>query len=105
MSETAVEKIRNRYADFFTTFAERTDFQRVLEIVDNATNTAVSDDVAVIGKLIVLSDAERAVDAFADFYRRILPPTIVNNLSEDLKWVLNKARETATVLWLEGQRK
>ncbi|MEM2484332.1 MAG: hypothetical protein QXR26_03610 [Candidatus Caldarchaeum sp.] len=59
----------------------------------------------MIGKLIVLSDAEKAVDAFANFYRRILPPTIVNNLSEDLKWVLNKARETATILWLQGVRK
>ncbi|MEM0350114.1 MAG: hypothetical protein QXD24_08065 [Candidatus Caldarchaeum sp.] len=105
MSETAVEKIRDRYSCFFDGLAERADFQRVLEVVENAVNTAVSDDVAVIGKLIVLSDAEKAVDAFAGFYRRILPPTIVNNLAEDLKWVLNKARETATVLWLEGQRK
>jgi len=54
---------------------------------------------------MVLSDAERAVEVFADFYRRCIPPTIVNNLAEDLKWVVEKARETATVLWLEGQKR
>jgi len=103
-SKTSLEYITNRYSGFFDGLAERADFQRVLEVVENAVNTAVSDDVAVIGKLIVLSDAEKAVDAFAGFYRRILPPTIVNNLAEDLRWVVEKAREAAATLWLQGMR-
>ncbi|MEM1980905.1 MAG: hypothetical protein QW137_09945 [Candidatus Caldarchaeum sp.] len=61
--------------------------------------------MSIITKLVSLTDADSAVNAFADFYRKHIPPTVVNNLSEDLKWILNKARETATVLWLEGQRK
>ncbi|MEM0482495.1 MAG: hypothetical protein QXM16_06395 [Nitrososphaerota archaeon] len=100
-----LQHIRERYADFFTTFAERADFERVLEVVDNAVNTAFSDDTGVLAKLMVLSYAERAVEAFVDFYRKHIPPTVVNNLAEDLRWVVERARETATVLWLEGKRK
>ncbi|MEM3095433.1 MAG: hypothetical protein QXV62_00350, partial [Nitrososphaerota archaeon] len=80
-------------------------FERVLGVVDNAVNSAVSDDTGVLAKLMVLSDAEGAVEIFAGFYRKHIPPTVVNNLAEDLRWILQKARETATILWLEGQRK
>ncbi|MEM1976150.1 MAG: hypothetical protein QW074_08720 [Candidatus Caldarchaeum sp.] len=104
MSKTSLEKIRDRYADFFELPGDRMVFEKIVELIDNMVDTAVSD-IGVITKLMVLSDAERAVEVFADFYRRCIPPTIVNNLAEDLKWVVEKARETATVLWLEGQRK
>ncbi|MEM3122664.1 MAG: hypothetical protein QW756_01105 [Nitrososphaerota archaeon] len=105
MAETALQYIWERYADLFITFAERTDFERVLGVVDNAVNSAVSDDTGVLAKLMVLSDVEEGIKAFADFYKKHIPANVVNNLAEDLRWVVEKARETATVLWLEGQRK
>ncbi|MEM4288133.1 MAG: hypothetical protein QXV97_04935 [Candidatus Caldarchaeum sp.] len=60
-------------------------------------DTAVPD-TGIITKLTVLSDAERSVDDFAGFYRRILPPTVVNNLAGDLRWPVETARETIITL-------
>ncbi|MEM4374957.1 MAG: hypothetical protein QXI97_08205 [Nitrososphaerota archaeon] len=105
MAETTLQYIWERYADLFITFAERTDFERVLGVVDNAVNSAVSDDTGVLAKLMVLSDAEEGIKAFADFYRKHIPPTVVNNLAEDLRWLINKGRETTTILWLEAVKK
>ncbi|MEM3095498.1 MAG: hypothetical protein QXV62_00680 [Nitrososphaerota archaeon] len=105
MAETALQYIWERYAEFFGFPGDGMGFERVLGVVDNAVNTALSNDVGVIARLMTLSDAERAVEAFTDFHRRYIPATVVNNLAEDLRWILQKARETATILWLEEQRK
>ncbi|MEM4286565.1 MAG: hypothetical protein QXL65_02140 [Candidatus Caldarchaeum sp.] len=50
---------------------------------------------------MTFSDVEKSIDSSADFYRRYIPPTVVNNLAEDLRWVLEKAREIAILIWLE----
>lgn len=105
MSKTSLEHIVNRYTEFFESPGDRMEFEKVVEVVDNAVNTAVSNDVGVIGKFIVFSDAEKDIEAFADFYRRYIPTPVVNNLAADLRWIIQKARETATILWMEGQRK
>ncbi|MEM4417085.1 MAG: hypothetical protein QXD32_03410, partial [Nitrososphaerota archaeon] len=102
MPETALESIRDRYADLFILAGDKAEFERLIEAVDNAVNTSISDDVGVIAKFMALTNAEKTIDSFADFYRRYIQPTVVNNLSEDLRWVLEKVRETATILWLEG---
>ncbi|MEM0441510.1 MAG: hypothetical protein QXS50_05040 [Candidatus Caldarchaeum sp.] len=104
MSKTSLEHIVNRYTEFFESPGDRMEFEKVVEVVDNAVNTAVSNDVGVIGKFIVFSDAEKSIESFADF-RRYIPATVVNNLAEDLRWVLAKARETATILWMEENKK
>ncbi|MEM4375071.1 MAG: hypothetical protein QXI97_08795 [Nitrososphaerota archaeon] len=100
MAENTLQYIWERYADFFESPGIKVDFDRILDTVDCAVAQAV-DNTGVIAKLMTLSDAENAVETFTDFHRRHIPATVVNNLAEDLRWILQKARETATILWLE----
>ncbi|MEM1953241.1 MAG: hypothetical protein QW299_07940 [Candidatus Caldarchaeum sp.] len=102
-SKTSLEYITDRYSGFFDGL-ERTDFQKVLEVVENAVNTAVSEKPLII-KLMTISDAERTVDSFADVYKKLLPPTVVVNLAADLNWILEQARTTIIILWMEANNK
>ncbi|MEM1952655.1 MAG: hypothetical protein QW299_04915 [Candidatus Caldarchaeum sp.] len=103
-SKTSLEYITNRYSGFFDGLAERTDYQKVLEVVENAVNTAVSEKPLII-KLMTISDAERTVNSFADVYKKLLPPTVVVNLAADLNWILEQARTTIIILWTEANNK
>lgn len=76
------------------------DFTAVLETVERAIDTVVSEAQLLV-KLMVISDAEKSVEIFAEFYKKLLPQTVV----ADLNWVLEQARETIIILWLEANNK
>ncbi|MEM4273280.1 MAG: hypothetical protein QW420_02855 [Candidatus Caldarchaeum sp.] len=92
---SAYERLLSRYGGFFEElgFGAMATFKQLLEQVELAVSTAVSEDVNLLAKLYVLKSAKASIDVVADYYSRFLPPAVVNNLRADLSFLLERAKE------------
>ncbi|MEM1944297.1 MAG: hypothetical protein QW756_08090 [Nitrososphaerota archaeon] len=57
-------------------------------------------NIDITTRLRRLDDVGHAVEAFAEAHKRDIPP----NLTEDLRWILDRAKDVAIFLSLRGRR-
>ncbi|MEM3041732.1 MAG: hypothetical protein QW756_06730 [Nitrososphaerota archaeon] len=88
------EYSQRKYSDL----GEMADFRRLLQDVSAAVNMADNRNIDTTTRLRRLDDVGHATKAFAEAHKGDVPPKILRNLTADLRWMLDRAKDVAAFL-------